>query len=704
MRPVCRHKLYIRGILACIQLFCLCLGTGCRKSSETRMTLGQWIKEINTAVQIEGHVRQEPYFHHIPEGHMYFDDVQKAVEWGVLSTEYPFDPDAPLTREWTAYTLVHLADTDNDTVNTQIRDLRKSQFPKEISTAAGSGLMKLDRRNMFHPKEEISFRDAEELLDQVVRYMNSREITDPVFQIEWRDDIQKLDEEPLRFDEDTKTAVFSKAVPLYPQEIITWEDGEEAHIYAVEEVKDTGDSQEVTLKEPEIPDLTEEMDLAGSFQIDFTKVEILDTFGSQEEQHSYVYPTGVSLMKYSPAERSYSFHGYTITLDFTSAGITAQVLKTFPSGGQFVTTLDLNNVRPTYQWQMHRAEMEHAYFRIDFQTAEKIELKPADFRRTYGDFRNVTITNFLSALSGLYETHDETAELHIPLCDLRVPVPNAPYMNIPIHLSLNIYATGRMELSLSQNESLGLEIRGGVLRKIAEMDHSCENMLHGDASLMAGLTFGLNLENVRLCDVEAESGVKADVQAQVHLYDNAGNHQVLSSDLPADLLNEAADGNPNVLVCGDLQASWMTDVKLNSSSSLAGKLGLSGNFQLADAQNNDLIPGGMHHVENWHFVPECTRKDRERQSSGSKLLVTDNIAIADYSLILDPGETGTIRIIGLPRGYTISSLVFTSQDGNVASAEGIQVHGKQPGSTMIRIQTQDGKYSINCNILVRQFT
>ena len=77
--------------------------------------------------------QEAPYYMNVGKSSPYYESVQAAVEWSVLDPSNAFDPSADLTREWAAYTLVNLKDSNfKQENNTGIRDLSKSRFPRHV--------------------------------------------------------------------------------------------------------------------------------------------------------------------------------------------------------------------------------------------------------------------------------------------------------------------------------------------------------------------------------------------------------------------------------------------------------------------------------------------------------------------------------------------------------------------------------------------
>lgn len=70
-------------------------------------------------------------------------------------------------------------------------------------------------------------------------------------------------------------------------------------------------------------------------------------------------------------------------------------------------------------------------------------------------------------------------------------------------------------------------------------------------------------------------------------------------------------------------------------------------------------------------------------------------------MITGVGVSTRIQVSGLPEGYTVEDLVYTSQNTDIAEVSSVgEVIGKRPGGTDILIQTKDKKHLVHCHILV----
>ena len=165
----------IRHFLCLITTVLILLYCGCAKEPENPVTCGEWIRLINEKAGLMPEFRPEPYYVNITSSSEYFASVQTAVEWGILDTGYPFDPDQYLNRELTAYTLMNLADRHDTDIKTDIKDLNNTIYADSVKNAVASGLMHTDTRGLFHPKTIVEKQEAEALLDQITDRLYPRQ-------------------------------------------------------------------------------------------------------------------------------------------------------------------------------------------------------------------------------------------------------------------------------------------------------------------------------------------------------------------------------------------------------------------------------------------------------------------------------------------------------------------------------------------------
>lgn len=679
---------------------------GCSREPADTLSMGEWIHSICLSSGIEGYSRQTPYYLNVSETSAYFDDVQAAVEYGVLSEPYAFDPETQLSNELAAYTLMNLSGRQDSQQSVKINDISDSEYREHIESAVSSGLMKTDKRKCFYPERLLERTEAESLLNQVVEYINNRQFEITESEIDLNDDIQIIEETPISFDEDSLNAVFPIESSIAEGDCIHFTDDNEDLYYRIATLKETDDQKIAVLSEFALEEIVSSVDMQSSSQIDFTEAEIeIDAADNTDgEPVSFRKLDGVQNMSVLPLQKTVDFNGYKMTFRTTASGFKAEVYKDMKYGGRFYASLNLYNVKPAYKWKIKDGKIEEGYFKVDFKTNQSIGMRTGVYRNLYGDFSRIDPDSFLNSLKNLYQNKKDAVEVSIPLCTIKVPIPQMPIMKLQMQLQLKINASGKAELSLTQDHSYGMEIRNNTLRMIQTFDNKSNQTIKADTGILAGITFGLNMENLKLADIGVDAGAKAKISAAVHLYDKNGDMKTSSSDLPADLLEEMSIGNSDIAVCADMKAYWILNLIMNSSKTFAGRLHLSKTLKILSEDNAPLIPGMKTHLENWMFVDACTRKKRSA-SIDHTLPKTTLIRITDYSFILNNSESKAIQVIGMPEGYSISDLRYSTSKPEVAAVDGEgNVKAVSSGNAVINIYTSDHVHSIQCSVLVREKT
>ncbi|MBR4455054.1 MAG: hypothetical protein IKS32_02380, partial [Solobacterium sp.] len=619
----------------------------------------------------------------------------------------PFDPDQVLTREWTAYTLMNLSDRDvRGDSNVRIRDLNASAFPKHVSAAVAEGLFSLDENERFCPKTAIDRNEALNCLGMITDRINYEPDIGSTADYDFSDDIEFTEETPLETDEEHMTALFERNADIRPGQYCTAENSEETEaVYRIRDVAEDEDGIHAEIEPAKAEDVFESIDAENSFVVDFTTAEIIDALdgtiiqAASDNSADTADPASLETLGYV---KTHEINGYRISYSVTATGIKAEVTKKTPHGLNVTGNLMISSVKPSYRWKTENGEIRDGFFKMEFQSSENLGAQAESYKQLYGDFSRVDPKNFLGTIRNLFQEKNEAAEITLPLAKITVPVPASPVLTVSMQLQLTIRATGKAQLTLTQDNCIGMEIRDGHMRQISDCDLKANASLYANTSILGGVSADMKLAGMPLADITTEAGATAKADAVIHLYDSEQNHTVMkANDIPSDLIDDLADGNENVLTCADITAYKTIDIRLNSPNTLAGRAGLSRTIVLADENNGAIIPGINGHMENGHYVSKCTRKDREKAKEEGPVVESDQIRIQTYSLIADPGETKEIRITALPQGYSAEDLVFTSDSPSVASVSGNRVTAQSEGAAIIRISTADGKYTVSCSILVR---
>ncbi len=674
---------------------CILFTVGCTKhSTKTEISFGDWIHTLNEKAGIHDFTETRPYFLNVPVTSTYYEDIQAAVEWGILDTSHTCNVDEPVTREVVAYTLIHLADVELSNETGKYKDIQKTNYPKEVTTAVNLGLFDLDNHNRFMPQETMDEKDALALLDVIVEYINSYTFDQTENEITYKDNVELNTEVPINYDLSSNTITYKKDSNI--------EKGQYTYIdsilYKIVCVEETESSKVAKIELEDGTSIIDSFHASGSDTLDFSEAQIIEDYGNEET--SYVEPTNFKLMSISSLQKTFTYKDYKVKWRLTSSGIYTEIYKENAYGGKAYADFTLSSVKPSYLWDMSNGKINHAYFRVDFKTSEELGFKQENNKTLYGNFSNLKGNNFIENCKNFFQEKRSVTEIEIPIAKVQVPLPSNPSFSVKIELRLKLYASGKAEIIFSQEDAVGMEIKNGHLRTIHKCDSDSEALIKATTGSSAKLLFSLNTLNLTLANTAVESGIEAVLKSTVHSYDENLNLTSSSSDVPLDILEEASSNNSSILVCGDLTNKWYVTATVNNSSSIAGKLGFTKKFNIL---SGPFLPFNTSHFENGQFVKSCTRKSKSTTTSKSDPIESSQIRIQTYAITLSEGSTKTLMIKALPKGYELNDIEYTSSNTNVAivNEDGV-ITGIKEGSARISLETRDGKYSVYCSVLVQK--
>ena len=686
----------IRKLAVLLVLCMLVPFVGCKKKVTDTMTNGEWLTELTAQAGITYYQQEEPYFLNITSNSPYFTVVQSSVEWEVLNPSKAFNPSATLTREMVAYTLMNLISRTHEGLSDTIKDLQDCSYPDQVKAAVASGLMSLDERQRFRPKDQISKEEAFGYLAQVIDIVNNRKFTDTQTTVQLKDDVQFADDEPKQFDEEGLTALFESDSSIRNGMYIVYDDT----YYRVVNCEYTNQGILTTLEQVNMEDVIEQFDIQGGTDLEFNHAKIVDGNGNvvqegTEQSHS------LSLMSTSLINHTFEINGFRIALKGTTSSLHAEVSKQLQVGGLLYANAALDNLHIQYKWDKDEDRIQYGYLKADFTTSENIGLRNGMYKELYGDFSKLNPKDFISTVQNIFQTKQEVITDAITLCTVKIPMPNAPMVSVVMKLNLNIYATGKAELSFVQNHIVGCEIRNGNMRIISDHSKKATTSIRAETGITLGTNLALHAFNHNIMDAEINAGAKGYFHTKTYLYNEEGKAEPFDIDVQPDLVEELSEGNPDVKVCTELSAYWLCNLKLNSSNSLAGRFGFGRNIPIFSESNTPLFPKGKVTYENWMSVDHCSCEDREKVPNVEAIQVKKRITLKDYSLISGVGVSTRIQVTGLPEGYTVEDLIYISKNTDIAEVSSAgEVIGNKSGGTDIVIQTKDKKHLVHCHILV----
>lgn len=668
--PACRRSVF------CI-LIASCFLSGCSKKAVETITLGEWISLLVQEAALPKAQADTPYFLTVSTDSPYYSAVQSAVEWNVLRVEEGFKTDRLLTREWTAATLMRLKTTDlKATDDGDIRDLAATRFKTEVCACVHAGLMDVDRRQRFYPQAVMDRGQAQALLADMVRWINTRTFEDDREEIEFTDGqkpIELPDEASIRDD----ILQSHEKTDFKVGDVVREEEGES--FYRIDAPID--DSR---WRVSPISDFSmlNELDIETAQELSFDSAWL-------EEGTTANFPRG-------PLHKTITrqFGDIQVSYSFDQGGIRIRASREIGSGGRLYGILSLYDFRSAIRVHMQKQTMDTCYMRLDFKTMQSIGIEGKKSTIRYGN----QSTFSKNGLQGLLADEAEPFAITLPVTALHIPLPHLPAVTIRLGLRLSVGCDGEMDMTLTQNHTIGAEIRNHGVRPIYQCENTASAGMQANAWLLGGVDTTLLAARMAIADVAYETGAKTSLSATVHTYDEHGTHT--QAQIPAANLYKLA-AQKDIMLCTDVDAHWVSRMHCNSSSTLAGRLGFATKHDFMKSSEQNRIPQLHGHFENGLRVPHCTRnKDRLPTATFD---AADSRAIEPerYSYLIRQGQQIQIGLKRLPEGYTKEDLCYTVQGRSVSVLDDGRIVAKEIGAAIVTIHTRDGRYKAHCNVVVR---
>ena len=681
-----RLVLIIKALLLIISM------SGCNKKIE-KITIGEWLKIVSEKSNIVSYVSINPYYINIDKNNKYFNEIQALVEWEVLDTKFPLKLEDYLNKEFLAYTLSGLYGGELEGIT--VKDSKNSVYYKQIEKVISLGILELDFRDCFNPKDLVDKSYAVEVLDKVVNYINDFKESNSKTNFDWKDDLNIVEINPIQFDESEDKIILDKNNQVNSGEIIHFYYQDKEFYKQVVEVIENEKNMEATLIDPYIEEIFDNFEINETFDVNFEDA-IIEPF-TENEITSYNKMYDVITLN---SNNSFKFKDFNITYKASGSTFSVDISKKNKHSILYANA-SIFNLKPKIQWDFKKLNNSNGFFKINFDSNLSFGIKKENSKKFYGDFSKLDSSNFLKAIQNVFV--EDSVKNTIPICKIKVPIPNMPTATITLKLVINFFANGKIELSISNNHSIGMEIKNNNIRVISDHKNNTDFIIKSNAKTSLGVSSALNIFNQDIVDITLNAGANAALNSIIHLFDNAGNINSVKSNLPGDFLYDVSENNKNVKMCFDMRLNKTLDIEFNSPSTLTNKFGLNKKIVVFDEKNGSLLKGLQIHIENWQFVDKCTRNKSYIKSDNKIDINNDKLTIKDYSIILNKNEHKKIEVLNIPEGYSLNDIKFEINNSKIAEVNdsGIVI-GKGIGNALVLIKTNDGKFIVKCHILCKE--
>lgn len=437
-------------------------------------------------------------------------------------------------------------------------------------------------------------------------------------------------------------------------------------------------------------------DISDSYEIDFDNAEIIPLH-EEIDDTSYI-NNKFNLLASKNKNHVFNTNGFRVSYTINSSGLDVHVSKKLDKGTVYADG-SIKSIKPSFKWTYESNDLKNCYFRLQMDTTTTLGATLGRYGNYYLKFKDLDSESFMSKMKSMIVPKADEVEATIPICQIKTPIPNIPYANINMTIGIKLYASGKIELVLYNDHNIGFEVKDGNARFFYEHNDDLDTIIKASGKAALAINCALEEANHRLCDIELDGGLKAELKSTLHLYDSDFNKTEVKSDIEYSTLEDITLENPYVKLCGDVSLYWMMDLIINTSKTVLSKMGISKTYNILNESNQ--VFGNLHHIEDGQFVKSCTRKSNKAITNKPIEINTQNKIVLNTSAeVLLIGETFNIEVKAIPNGYSIDDLRYDSSDNSIAKIEDGKIVPIKPGSAKVNVHTSDNKYNTYINVLV----
>lgn len=664
-----------KGLLCMLLFLVITALTGCGredsagtagKSTAGRLSRAEYIGMLGDSFGYDTYLSETDIFSDVSSENEFYPQIQAAAEWQIIDGDEAFEPDREVSLNFALESAVRAIGTD---------DIEASGVAIDLDRLVDFYVSNIAQIDISDGDASIDAATARQIIDYA-RNFDLNLVIPQTTEMELAEGV-KTAGAGIRLNADGATGVFFADEGYSVGDIIYFDATDTSLARAIKITGLEGDT--FTFEEAPVEETYAYLNIQGTFEgrvveavsaSDGTYVglgqEIYDEMKSYDLSSVNAAHTIVNTANSAKVDKGGDHVVFTANFDVQKSAGRPDLSGSAASNGQLV--VGIRNIKVNLKY-------EHAWFNIF--SPKKVSLA----------------LQFDTEVSS--EIHGSVAA-SIPLGEVYIHV-WGPF-NIKLMLTAHLGADGNVSISYTTENALTVEWKNstGLGRKLdssAKADFEADATLTAEATLLADLRIGGKKVFYSLTNAQITSGAVA----------------VAKTD--ADLLGEQP-------TCVDLQLYVPLKWGVNQKGCLITDINKSWKYSAViwDSANS---PIKLHmHLEDWIRTAGdiCTRTEAVEQElttpEGEPLeeidpfdfepIEFDFIELVSYAMYLGEGESMNIGFDNIPEGYTQADLKYEILDPAVCSVSGGTVKGNAAGSTIIKISTEDGMFTVSLAVTVNE--
>lgn len=579
------------------------------------VTTGDWLTMLNDQFGMTTYVSQDPYYADIDASNPYFEAVQIAYEWGVITDADVIDVDANVTNEFVAMTLVRVALLE---VNkpAPIKNASKLAAPEEVAVAAALGLVKLESNGRFRVKI-MSLADALAALAKARELWANKTFGDAEIAADAGNGVKDLSAKVSAYTVDeaanTVTLAAAQAAGLKAGDIYILPQTAEnpsGAAFKVAAVQTVGGQAVITNEEVALDEVYDEVSFAGDFAPQLAAAKIVAGDGTVLQDATVATGNGTSQFDFGSLlqkiDVDFSLGNFDFGLKVTDTGFNLEIGSQIVNGVNLKKTYEVSNLNVSTKLDANLLtnNIKEAYIRADYDLKDITTLTGSYAASVAVDQpAGAEPIDFMTAAKeGLLKLVEGSGS-KIKVFSIDVPIPNLPTVTLSLDVNIRITVYGKIEITITSSQVKGIEIINNKIRVINEAEYGQQTYdIMADVRFTVGLCFAIKALGFIIVDAEFEAGIGIKVSAYI-----VAETAEYALNIPLDLAIEIpypTGGMNGAEFCGNAKIYGLMSVSIGQNSKLLKLAGLTKTWVIFDESNAVIY---NLHIEENGVVPECTR-------------------------------------------------------------------------------------------------
>jgi len=582
------------------------------------ITQGDWIQMLDEQFGMTTYESQEPYYDYITPENPYFQYVQIAYEWGVITDEDVLKLDEFVTNEFVAVTLVRVAllALEDGEAAPQIKNAKSLQYPDEVAVAVAYGLVTLPGNGKF--KVAVMAKEAAlAALAKAKELWANKKFGAATMTTGAGEDVidlsAKVDSYTVANDKVVLAA--AQAADLQVGDIYILPPtaaNPEGAAYRVASIAMVGGKAVITNQAVALEDVYSDLDFEGDIMPNLNAAKIVAGDGSVL-QNAVLLPAGGTSQSVADLlqklDVNFSLGKFDFGLKVVENGFNLDIGTTVCDGVRIAKSYNVSNlvISTKFDGNIALKDINEAYIRADYTLKDVTKLTGSYAASVAVDQSKLPAgaepIDFITAAKQGLLTLVDGGGSKITVFTLNIPVGSTP-ITISLDVNIRISVYGKIEITIESSNVKGVEIVNNKLRVINEVEYLNETFdIMADVRFTVGLCLSVKVLGFIVVDAEFQGGIGVKVTAFIKT--DAAEYVI---ECPLDLAIQIpypCGGMEAPEFCGNAKVYGIMSVSVGQNSKLLKLLGLTKTWNIFDENNAVLY---NFHIEETGIVPQCTRQ------------------------------------------------------------------------------------------------